>query len=643
MKYAELEWHEGQPYSPEYDDIYYSKAGGCSESEYVFIKQNNLQERWATVDQFNIAETGFGTGLNFILTLKAWAEYARKGACLHYIGIEKHPVSPDDIRRLGELFPDLSEYFEELLTVYPLPVEGVHTRTLLGGRVYLHLKFMDVVDALKNQQFAVDAWYLDGFDPAKNPDLWSEQVFKLLAQNSKTGATLSTYTCAGVVRRGLIASGFDVKKIKGHGRKREMITAVVKQTSTYQTNAPWYEIPTSITHDKSIAVIGAGLAGLCVAWSFVQRGWKVTVIDKHKKVAQEASGNPAGLVLPRLSIDNKHDSMFYSNAFLYAIDQLHKLQQTTDEKFWFNDGVFSIQKQGRTSSIIDKYDYPESFVKILSENDVPEYIISESKDVSFFPAAGWAFPVKICEAITKVCSGSLTRLTANVSEINRVNDGWQLLNEHGEKIVAEGVIVIANGIGVRKIGATSWLPISSIRGQITEVSSSIKSRVLKHAISFDAYVTPDYDGIHYLGASYSLHENTENLLEDDQNENFSRLEKMALGIFDRPSELSGRVGFRAVSIDRVPIVGAMPDEQAFKQLYKDLHHGRPAEHYKSGQYLPGFYVSAAHGSKGMCSCFLSAEIIASIAENSPLPVTKEVADSMNPARFLIRNLRRNLQ
>lgn len=641
MKYAELKWREGQPYSPEYDDIYYSETGGRSESEYVFLKQNNLAERWEHADRFIIAETGFGTGLNFILTLKTWAEQAKPNAKLHYIGIEKHPVSPGDIRRLSQSWPDLSEYFEALLSIYPLPVEGVHARSMLGGRVTVYFQFMDIVDALKNQQFSVDAWYLDGFDPAKNPDLWSNEVFNLLAQNSKSGATLSTYTCAGVVRRGLIAAGFDVSKTAGHGKKREMITAVMHQTNACQSKSPWYELPNANVKEKSVVVMGAGLAGLSVAWSFVQRGWQVTIIDKYEKNAQEASGNPAGLVLPRLSLDNKQDSMFYTSAFLYAIHCLDLLQKIINKNFWFNEGVYSITKLGKIAKIINKYDYPENLIKILSDKDIPEYLCHDAEDVSFYSYAGWASPASICEAMLSACGSKLTRLTADVADIKRVNNEWQLLGGSGELIIASGIVVVANGTGVNRFEVTSYLPVSEIRGQMTEISATRESEELKHALSFDAYVTPTRNGVHYLGASYSATEKTEDLLQDDQDENYSRLEKVVPGMFSRPAKLNGRVGFRAVSIDRMPIVGAVPDEKAFKTLYKDLHHGKPAEQYERGKYRPGLYVSAAHGSRGMCSCFLSAEIIASMVENSPLPVSKEVVDVISPARDLIRELKRN--
>jgi tRNA 5-methylaminomethyl-2-thiouridine biosynthesis bifunctional protein len=641
MKYAEIEWRKDQPYSREYDDIYYSQAGGRGESEYVFIKQNDLPARWRGAARFVVAETGFGTGLNFILTLKAWSAYAEEGATLHYIGVEKHPVSPDDIRRLAASHPDLAIYFEALLSVYMLPVEGVHTRTLLDGSVYLHLHFMDVVDALSNQRFDVDAWYLDGFGPAKNPDLWNDTVFGLLARNSKPGTSLSTYTCAGSVRRGLHEAGFEVTKTPGHGKKREMITATLGCSVSDQSEAPWYEVEPPVVSGKTVAVIGAGLAGLSVAWSFVQRGWQVTIVDKYKDAAQEASGNPAGLVMPRLSIDNKNDSMFYSSAFLYAINQLDKLQSLSKQRFWFNDGIFSLYKKGSAGAIIEKHGYPESYIKHLTGEDVPEYFKPGSRDVCYFPNAGWSSPEKICRAIEKACSDNLERVTAKISAIKRVKDKWELVDKQGESRGDASIVVVANGTGVEGIDVTSYLPVSAVRGQMTEVSCSSKSARLTHALSFDAYVTPAHDGVHYVGASYSANETTTSLLDIDQDENMSRLEEVLPGVFDRPLELTGRVGFRPVSTDRVPVVGAVPDVEEFGRVYKDLHHGKPARYYERGRYQPGLYVSAAHGSRGMCSCFLSAEIIASMAENSPLPVNKEIQDMLSPARFLIRSLKRS--
>ena len=641
MEYALIEWQDGYPYSPDFDDIYYSSAGSREEAEHVFLKNNNLPERFQDEGQFIIAEAGFGFGLNFVLTLQAWHHHAEEDACLHYIGIEKYPVSPDDIRRLSKNWPDLTVYFDELLAVYPPPIVGHHARTLFNGRVYLHFIFMDVIDALKYDQFNADAWYLDGFSPQKNPDLWSEQVFSLVAQNSKPNATLSTYTSAGSVRRGLITAGFDVNKVKGHGNKREMITAVLKNKRPYQTKSPWFEVPFHVTKNKSALVIGAGLAGLSVARSLLQRGWTVTIIDKYKDVAQEASGNPAGLVLPRLSIDNKTDSIFYTNAFLHAVSYLDELQSLSKEMFWFKGGVYSLMEHGKAEKIIKRNGFTNKFLSLLSCENSLQILSKYSGDIAYLPEAGWVIPHKICKAIDQMIGQSINRLSAEVNDLVRGEDCWHAKDRHGDVIGSADVAIIANGTDINALNVTSWLPVFPARGQMTKIPVSKESRKLKSAISFDGYVTPEHDGVHYTGATYDPDNSNKHLSSKDQCENLDRLNDCVPDVFLQSDKLEGRVGFRASSEDWVPMIGAVPDRSAFIQQYKDLHHGRPTQQYENGKYLPGLYVSAAHGSRGMCSCFLSAEIIASMVEGSLLPVSKIVCDYINPARFIIRRLKRN--
>ena len=642
MKYAEIQWRDGQPYSPGYDDIYFSTAGGREESEYVFLKHNYLASRWqelAADDHFVIAETGFGTGLNFILTMKAWLEQANPDARLHYVAIEKHPVSPEDIKRVASNWPELAELYDELLSVYALPVEGAHCRSLSGGRVYLHLKFMDVVDALESNDFSADAWYLDGFGPDKNSDLWSEQVFDLIEKNSGQGATLSTYTAAGFVRRGLQAAGFEVNKVKGHGKKREMITAVLNNKKTVQSKTPWYELEKTNYKNKQAVIIGAGLAGLTTAWSLVQRGWQVTVIDKHKNVAEEASGNPAGLLMPRLSIDNKIDAQFYSCALLYAAHTLDQLQKQSDEKFWFKEGIYSIFKTGKAEKIINKNGYPEQFMKILEGNDFPD-LINKSASVSLLKEAGWASPKKICEQLVKACGDSLKLIHASINDIRKNENDWQVLDAQGNNIASAEVLVIANGVAASNFEQTAWLAVTSVRGQITEIPATEKSETLNRAVSFDAYVTPEHNGKHIAGASYCVGDESEELRMTEQDENLQRLEQSLPGVFKNPEQLNGRVGFRAVSDDRTPIVGAVPDKTRFQQDYKELHYGRPNAQYPKAAYLSGLYVNVAHGSRGICSGFVCGEILAGMMVSEPLAVGKGVVDYLSLGRFLVRKLRR---
>ena len=651
MKYADIEWRDGQPWSTAYDDIYFSSDGGREESAYVFLEQNGLPGNWQARQHFVIAETGFGTGLNFVLTMKAWLETANDTARLHYVAIEKHPVAPDDIRRLSHIWPDLTECFEALLSIYPLPVEGSHSRSLFNGRISLHFLFMDVQQALTDRRLAVDAWYLDGFGPSRNPDIWSNEVFLQIAHNSHQATTLATFSCAGDVRRGLGAAGFEVSKVPGFGRKRQMITARLQQQPDYISQAPWYKLPAFCFKPETAIIIGAGIAGLCAAWSLVQRGWKVTVIDKHQSVAQQASGNPAGLVLPRISGSDEIDAGFYSSAFLYAVDRLDTLQkdalqqdalQRSDKDlFWFKQGVISMYAKKRASRAISQYDYPEHYMALLESGELPAYLDTADAEAACLPMAGWVIPARLCKALVRACGASLQLESHTITVLEKAECGWNVIDANAQTVASASVVVIANGVGVKDFEQTSYLPVSSVRGQVTTIPVSEQSAGLERAISFDAYVTPPHAGMHCAGATFSRTDQSDELQQQDQNENLDRLERILPGMFDHPDTLQGRVGFRAVSKDRVPLVGALPDIDVFECQYKTLHHGRTNTEYEDAKYHEGLFMSAAHGSRGLCSSFLCAEIIAAMVENTPLPVGKKIIDHLAPARFIVRRLRRN--
>lgn len=640
MRYADISWSNNLPYSPGYDDIYYSDAGIREEAEYVFVQSNNLPGRFQGAKNFVIAETGFGFGLNFAVTLAAWHKNTVDEATLDYIGIEKHPVSPENIDRLSQTWPDLREYFDALLSCYPLPVRGKHTRVMCNGRVRLHLLFMDVQEALRDESYKVNAWYLDGFSPDKNAELWCADVFESIAQNSCANATLSTYTSAGQVRRGLIQAGFEVKKIKGYGKKREMTTACLVQEHKNKSTSPWYELPQQVTRGRSAAIVGAGLAGLTAAWSLLERGWRVTVIDRYSDIAQMASGNPAGLVAPRFSIDNPLDTEFYSCAFIYALHRLEILQSLSDDQFWFRGGTYSISNKHRTRKLKTSNDFAEEFVKFPALNEIPEILRQHDGALCLLPEAGWAMPYKICQAIIKHCSPGIELMSGTVTNLEREQDGWLLQDQSGETIKSADMVVIASGVDANRFDATSWLNINAVRGQVTGFPANEKSSDLKYAISFDGYVTPAYRGFHYTGASYVSNADNCELNADEHTENFNRLAHAVPSVFSVTDEPTGRVGFRAVSEDRVPVVGAVPDCHAFERNYSDLRHGKPVDKYCNAEYLPDLYITAAHGSRGMCSSFLSAEIIASMASSEILPVRRTVADYINPSRFIIRRLRR---
>jgi tRNA U34 5-methylaminomethyl-2-thiouridine-forming methyltransferase MnmC len=228
IEWGHVEWKQGQPYASAFQDVYFSSDNGLLETEYVFVQGNNLSNRWQQTKTFTIAETGFGTGLNFLCAARTWLDTAPKNAVLHFISVEKYPLNLPDITSALQLWPELLELAEPFLASYENLLIGTEPVMLFDNRVQLTLLVGDATVCLKSFNLRhscppVDAWFLDGFAPAKNPDMWQVELFEQMARLSTQASTFSTFTSAGAVRRGLLAAGFEVTKQSGFGKKREML------------------------------------------------------------------------------------------------------------------------------------------------------------------------------------------------------------------------------------------------------------------------------------------------------------------------------------------------------------------------------------------------------------------------------------
>lgn len=224
-KTAKIEWRNGQPYAHAFQDVYFSSDNGLLETEYVFLQGNNLHTRWQrpNIQSFSIAETGFGTGLNFLCAAKLWLETTPQDATLHFISVEKYPLNLPDITAALTMWPKLQGFSQPLLAQYVQIISGVETITLFNNRIRLTILIGDATKRLSQTENKIDAWFLDGFAPVKNPDMWQAALFEEMARLSHPTTTFSTFTSAGEVRRGLIKAGFAANKQTGFGKKREML------------------------------------------------------------------------------------------------------------------------------------------------------------------------------------------------------------------------------------------------------------------------------------------------------------------------------------------------------------------------------------------------------------------------------------
>ena len=647
LESAQLHWEAGEPQSLQFKDVYFTRGSGVEESQYVFLEHNALPQRWQGRDCFTVAETGFGTGLNFLLTWQSWRETATKDQRLHYLSFEKYPLTKDDLALALSTWAHFEPLVKQLLDAYPPLLRGFHRIHLNQGRVVLTLLFGDVREMLPNLHATVDAWYLDGFDPARNPEMWGEALFRQLAAKTASGGTFATFTAAGWVRRGLQAAGFRVDKSPGFGRKREMLHGQLQEVMKQTSRTPWFELPPGRTVGRAV-VIGTGFAGAATAHRLAERGWQVDVLEEAASPATRASGNPAGVFYPALTADYSRYGRFYLTAYCHALSEFRRLQRAGIDYGRLGTGVLHLAWSDK------RYQRQRAILDALGENSgLAQWMNSEQATVLsgvelassglFYPQAAWMSPVAFCSNLLASQANIQCHFQAKVTRLERKGDSWRLLGPADESIAEADVVVIAAGVGLKALGLCDWLPMTVARGQLSVAPATAQSRALKHAICHEGYLIPAVYGQHCIGASYAPNDSDMTVREADQAHNLAMLQRHLSGFYqqlDPPESLHNRVGLRATTPDQLPIIGPLPEREAFMRNYAELHHGRRSDNYPTAEYLPGLYLFGGLGSRGLTSALLGAELLACQIGGEPLPMEKELVDAVSPARFLVRDLKR---
>ena len=600
-----LIWKNGQPFSEDFDDVYFSTDSGLAEKRHVFLQGNALPERFAALSSqqsFTIAETGFGTGLNFLCACQLFEKTAMAGASLDFFSVEKFPLTEMELQASLALWPELANEVQALLSRWRRRVPGWNHWQFAGGRIRLTLLIDDIESALSELVGAVDAWFLDGFSPAKNPAMWAAPVMQKIAEHSHAGTTLATYSSAGAVRRGLEQAGFLVQKSAGFGRKREMLIGewIADEASVgARSNAP-----------KTAIVVGGGLAGCAAAYALAQRGLAVTLLDRAAALATAASGNARGILYARFAAGQTPLSRFVLAAYGHALALLDAVLPV-DGVQRAECGLLQLATPATEAKRIAKLTavtWPEN---VLQAVDAEQASILTGLPMTaggvWFPAGGWLVPPALCVALTDHPAIE-KRFDTEVTSLEKTANGWRVT---GDNFALEAdVVVVACASQAKRLSQFADFPLQAVRGQISQLVATPASAQLRAVVCAEGYCTPALAGTHVIGATTQFDDESMALRLEDHQENVAQLAEhlpamqTALGEVD-VTKITGRAAVRCSTPGSMPLVGEL---------------------------AAGLFCSLAHGTRGLLTAGIAADIIAAQVMGQLLPLPASVLDALNPQR-----------
>ena len=585
---------------PDYDDVYFHAEDGLAEAEYVFLRGNALARRFAALADgttFVLGETGFGTGRAVVAAILLFEATAPPSCRLVVHSLELDPLDFEIAAAQLTHWPALHARHEALRAGWPTHLRGVHAVASGNPRVELYVWVGDAAATLNVTSFRVNAWFLDGFAPAKNPRMWSDGVLQGVAHNSAAGATFATYTAAGFVRRGLEAAGFETARPPGFGDKRQMLTGRLVRPSRRRWDKVSARYPTvEPRRCRRVVVVGAGIAGAATARELAARGVEVTVLEAAR-VASGASGNPAALLEAMVGDANNTPAQWISQGFLAGCAAARRWHLPSQWHWAVHRGERAAQQHRK-----------------VVEGGHPD----------------WVRPVE---------GGFLLRslLISPVEWVQRLLDGPGITVREGERVtslteVAErfqaDAVVLANSAAAQTFAA--HLPMRWVRGQL---GWSTQDRGIVRPLCASKYVLPMVDGRQVWGASFGQGETT---LELRDAENAAIVRELASVFASVPEtvEMAGaRASLRGVTDGRLPYVGPLFDsEEAMRTRRGD---GRPV--FGRSAVDERVWLTVAHGSRGFCSSFAGAWLLAEALGGAPHRIPKRLAAAVHPGRVVFRS------
>ena len=657
IQHAKIHFNqENTPVSDKFDDVYFSNQDGLAETHYVFLEGNQLWERWVNYQEahFVIAETGFGTGLNFFAVTSLFREFRQKYPDsplkhLYFISFEKYPLPLDALQQAHLAYPQFSHIAQHLQQHWLNPIQGCYRFHF--DETTLDLWFGDIAENLPQlgdyMNGKIDAWFLDGFAPSKNPDMWNEQLYQQMFRFTKPQGTFATFTAASAVRKGLENTGFNIKKRKGFGKKRECLSGQKTHEKLTALSTPWFHSQPANLNKQDIAIIGGGIASLCTAISLIKRGAKITIYCEDEQTALNASGNKQGAFYPQLSDDNDRNIRFYIHAFAYGHQFLQwAIQQQIEFEHEFC-GVALCAYNEKTESKLNKItelNLPSDLYQSLNQTELSEKVgLPLPFRGGFIPQGAWLAPRQLVQHAFAFLEkqGSQIKTSQKVTALSQTEHGWQIKTAENETFYHE-VVVLANGHKLAEFEETQKLPLYPVRGQVSQIPTSENLLKLKTVLCYDGYLTPvdQAKTSHCIGASHVRDNATREFSLTEQQENQQKIQQNIPEEWTKEVDTSGnlaRIGVRCSVRDLTPMMGAVPHFSAQQTQYQNLFNlRRRKQPIEQAENYPNLYLIGALGSRGLTSAPFLGETLASLIYGEPLPMSEDLIHNLMPNRSWVR-------
>lgn len=620
---ADLDWQSIDgievPISKQFGDVYFSKDNGLLETRHVFLNGNDLSTRLADLqdfEYFSVGETGFGTGLNILALWQLWQQVRPNNhSHLHAISVEKFPLNKNDLIRALNVWTELKPLADQLIEQYPLPIAGCHRLNFPNERFSIDLWLGDAHDIfpVMPKTHSINAWFLDGFAPSCNPDMWEENVLNNIVRLSAYRTTFASFSVAGVLKRGLKQHGISISRPRGFGHKREMLKAIWNAPELLENNLSENDFDlltdsiqkkTELIHttdfkQRQIAIVGAGIAGLRCAWGFAQRGHQVTIYDQSAPLAG-ASGNPLALLNPKLS------PIEQSAEHLMTLAWQHALNHYQNFKAFRPIAVNQLALKNPDELLQLAQQYPQDLLKAQTANELEIETTFESLQLT---QAGSIYPHLLRDQILEhplitFKQAEIENIQQNTYQRLEINDVQQ--NPLG---TFDHVIICCAKESKRFF---EHFPIlKPIRGQVSWVNNQDHALNTESAYSYGGYCMQLNDQQLILGASFYPNRDDDEVLVEDHVHNYNLIHSVFPDYAKSLApveEWQGRASVRAQTLDYFPILGKLDDQQEI-------------------------YTFSGLGSKGFLFAPLCSDVLTALVLNEACPIPQELLNKLSPKRF----------